>query len=77
MSNQREITKEIPKKEKEIAIMRFYIMNKRQFIFDSVYDLFHLWDRFGQKTLRGWWQVRLAEWFGWKEYNRRWGQDGN
>lgn len=47
--------------------------NKWQFLCDSVYDLFHLWDRFGQKTLRGWVEVRLSEWYGWKEYNRRWG----
>ncbi|KKM65811.1 hypothetical protein LCGC14_1487570 [marine sediment metagenome] len=73
MTTQEKIREEIQKREKEIAIMRFYIMNKWQFVCDSVYDLFFLRARFGQKTLRGWWEVRLAEWFGWWEYNRRWG----
>lgn len=68
----------------ETPFLRRTIMNRTthiaflmvwQFICDSAYDLFHLWVRFGQKTLGGWWQVRLAEWFGYKEYNRRWGNE--
>ncbi len=48
-------------------------INKWRFVCDSVYDLFHLWDRFGQKTIKGWLQIRLSEWYGAAEYNRRWG----
>uniref|UniRef100_A0A6M3LV96 Uncharacterized protein n=1 Tax=viral metagenome TaxID=1070528 RepID=A0A6M3LV96_9ZZZZ len=33
-----------------------------QFLCDSAYDLFHLHDRYGQKTLRGWWVTRKFEW---------------
>ena len=33
-----------------------------QFVVDSVYDLFHLKDEFGQEDLRDWWETRKHEW---------------
>lgn len=41
------------------------------YLCDSVYDLFHLRGRYGQKTFRGWWETRQSEWLGAVEYNRR------
>lgn len=33
-----------------------------QFLCDSMYDLFHLKDKYGQETLQGWWDTRKFEW---------------
>ena len=33
-----------------------------QFLCDSLYDLFHLNDQYGQKTLDDWWETRKFEW---------------
>ena len=36
-----------------------------QFLCDSVYDLFHLHDKYGQENLRGWWDMRVDQWNHW------------
>ena len=33
-----------------------------QFLCDSLYDLFHLDDQYGQRTFCGWWDTRKFEW---------------
>ena len=33
-----------------------------QFLCDSVYDLLHLNDRYGQETISGWWGSRKVDW---------------